>query len=916
MKDQKRTDDFITTFCKELLERYPGADTLPGDTAFRQKIRNWFGNQGRLDRHPRKVLVTENDVDEEGKVLYKFKRSLGKEGSTFADDLKRISDMFSRKQRHVKYTDYLLANWQKGLKERADENWAMFSPLLPEGTDREAARKQFNHRFAAMELANQPAEVKKRLPLGSRDTPAESILEELSIEAQAHIQHLVQSSDFQQYLDTTCQALVNALHKRTGMSFTLLVGGCNIVENGEIRRNAYSTQHANGQHFVTSSRYAASKIDDYFLHFLKSDVYPAGIQKLHAFFPEAPPKSDGFNLRFAVLDVEDDSNPARFPVHFTGASVSQHEEEEVIKLDEDEKDSGDEEDQPRSELKNTPAPAFVHTSREQRVSGPQGSDHRQQRIHSPSLSPPSRHPLDDAKLEDARMNSAGLSQRGLERPGTGDEDGDVGRVIEGSASIAAGAGEVDTQPSMPTCPGPENHMVAESKHDTGAVGEAGMHGNDVPIEPTSEGSAVHSELGPNIGTQANPPAATKTPCLGVGVVSDDLAVADDALVARLSNISAEPTSSVASDEADGLGRALTYDGGAQDQLPAGLIAFVRNDEEEGAGRALAQDGRIQDEAAADAPNQACHEDVLDCEEAPAIHLQVGTGRPLGEDVSVTSPHIDSALSPSDCMVVSHISRGDVFPTPQLAVENMLTGIKRENATIFRCDYDGLRKMGDHFVWESSRSGIPDTVDARPSWFRLLDLWVAHEQRNNFDQGSSFRKFKLKIAQRPDGYLKWAKGRDFASVLPGSENVTAFSRAWLAWYKDLQPGWRSSDSWPFARPDTCTEISWEQLRKYGRHGVVQLLITLGWWGRSIKSDAIDELDKWVEVVMDMVWVMEQMAKTFPDLQELNNKAQSPTPAAEKKRKGVQLSETAPEPKKKYVTLPFANLRLADSGALYT
>ena len=36
MKDQKRTDDFITAFCKELLERYPGADTLPGDTAFRQ----------------------------------------------------------------------------------------------------------------------------------------------------------------------------------------------------------------------------------------------------------------------------------------------------------------------------------------------------------------------------------------------------------------------------------------------------------------------------------------------------------------------------------------------------------------------------------------------------------------------------------------------------------------------------------------------------------------------------------------------------------------------------------------------------------------------------------------------------------------------------------------------------------------
>ena len=140
-------------------------------------------------------MVTENDVHEEGKALYKFKKSLGKEGSTFADDLKRISDMFSRKQRHAKYTDYLLAHWQKGLKERADENWAMFRPLLPEGTDLEAARKQFNHRFAAMELANQPADAKKRLTLASGDAQAESILQELSIEAQVHIQNLVQSSE-------------------------------------------------------------------------------------------------------------------------------------------------------------------------------------------------------------------------------------------------------------------------------------------------------------------------------------------------------------------------------------------------------------------------------------------------------------------------------------------------------------------------------------------------------------------------------------------------------------------------------------------------------------------------------------------------------------------------------------------------
>lgn len=142
------------------------------------------------------------------------------------------------------------------------------------------------------------------------------------------------------------------------------------------------------------------------------------------------------------------------------------------------------------------------------------------------------------------------------------------------------------------------------------------------------------------------------PRLGVVGVSDDLALDDDARVARTSNISAEPTSSVASDEADGLGRALTHDRGAQDQLSAEPIASVPNDEAESSDRALAQD-----EAAADASNQACREDVLVCEGAPTIHRQVGRERPMEEDISVPSPHIDSALSPSNCMAVAHVPSG-------------------------------------------------------------------------------------------------------------------------------------------------------------------------------------------------------------------------------------------------------------------
>lgn len=167
-----------------------------------QRIRNWFGNQGRLHRNPQKKSLTENgDIIEEPKAP-KPRRRVKKEKPTSEEDMKKVADMLAaKKQKHVQYDDYILDNWDKGLRERADENWAMYSLMLPEGTDLELARAQFNHRFAAIELANQLPRAKKSLLHAQSEVKTEVTTDgDVPFEARVHIQELVEMAEYVLYM--------------------------------------------------------------------------------------------------------------------------------------------------------------------------------------------------------------------------------------------------------------------------------------------------------------------------------------------------------------------------------------------------------------------------------------------------------------------------------------------------------------------------------------------------------------------------------------------------------------------------------------------------------------------------------------------------------------------------------------------
>lgn len=209
-------------------------------------MHNWFQNNGRSDRFPQKVPITDDDVDEDGNAIPK-RRSRAR-GNTHSK--KQLMDLFGTKKRKtISYDIYRNMQWDQGLKERVDANWAMFQTSLEEGTDLSVARAEFAERFAAMELANQSLEVKKHLLDACGNVKSETGIEGIPPEERERIQMLIDYAEYvlivsdmlfvdttdqskQQQLVTTLQTTVDALHSQTGMSYFVIGGGCDVKKNG------------------------------------------------------------------------------------------------------------------------------------------------------------------------------------------------------------------------------------------------------------------------------------------------------------------------------------------------------------------------------------------------------------------------------------------------------------------------------------------------------------------------------------------------------------------------------------------------------------------------------------------------------------------------------------------------------------
>lgn len=212
-KETKTTEQFLDDIINKLSQKHSVVDE-PGATPFRavrisphrssgyahllQKIRNWFGNYGRPDRRPHKVS---QDGDKEGSFLPASKARAKPTKSVLASK-ERLVEMFRTKKRKcLSIETYRTTNWDKGLKERTAAAWAAYKLMAPAEADLTAnARASFDNRFVAMELANQPVEVKRDFLEMCNDAKSKNMLEGVSTGEREHIQRLVDLSEYASYI--------------------------------------------------------------------------------------------------------------------------------------------------------------------------------------------------------------------------------------------------------------------------------------------------------------------------------------------------------------------------------------------------------------------------------------------------------------------------------------------------------------------------------------------------------------------------------------------------------------------------------------------------------------------------------------------------------------------------------------------
>jgi hypothetical protein len=112
--------------------------------------------------------------------------------------------------------------------------------------------------------------------------------------------------------------------------------------------------------------------------------------------------------------------------------------------------------------------------------------------------------------------------------------------------------------------------------------------------------------------------------------------------------------------------------------------------------------------------------------------------------------------------------------------------------------------------------------------------------------------------RPDVIDAWIKsGRETA---PAIQNLEKFASSWMAWWRSLQPPERKEKGAEVLAKVILGGDSWVELRKGGINGFFCIIMSLSWWLAAAKAE--NRLNDLVEVLTDVSWVLEQMAKLSP------------------------------------------------------
>lgn len=116
-------------------------------------------------------------------------------------------------------------------------------------------------------------------------------------------------------------------------------------------------------------------------------------------------------------------------------------------------------------------------------------------------------------------------------------------------------------------------------------------------------------------------------------------------------------------------------------------------------------------------------------------------------------------------------------------------------------------------------------------------------------------------------------------MPVIYSIQDFEDKWIQWWSAIQPQWRDTGNWPFAREDAAGQ-DWGHLLKGGKDGLFLVVISLGWWIHACdlsKSKAYD-------AIMDVAWVMKSLVTRLSADVTTSNPPATPSTTPREKRAG--------------------------------
>ncbi|KIP01351.1 hypothetical protein PHLGIDRAFT_44687, partial [Phlebiopsis gigantea 11061_1 CR5-6] len=140
--------------------------------------------------------------------------------------------------------------------------------------------------------------------------------------------------------------------------------------------------------------------------------------------------------------------------------------------------------------------------------------------------------------------------------------------------------------------------------------------------------------------------------------------------------------------------------------------------------------------------------------------------------------------------------------------------------------------------------LGEGFDAALSW------WAALERAYDFKTSSR----GLPTTSRPPQIGHWTQvlRRDLVKQ-PQIPDVAEYGQQWWAWWRALQPSWRSSTANNTLARDG--KGPWDSLVRPGKNGILMVLLALRWWHGALSANA--ESSQWTDAVADVTWVVAEM-----------------------------------------------------------